>query len=87
MLLVICQLSRDVIGYEDSYALLPNGQRQRELEKKLKRKTTILHVQHTFWYISLLSVHDHLVKFPHATFCEAAPPARHFFFLFLPKLG
>ena len=42
MLLVFCQLSRDVIGYEDSYALLPNGQwssqRQREREKKFKKQ-------------------------------------------------
>ena len=82
MLLVFCQLSRDVIGYEDSYAL-----GNENVKKGSKSKTTILHVQHAFWYISLLSVHDHHVKFPHATFCEAAPPARHFFLLFLPQLG
>ena len=63
------------------------GNGNENVKKGSKSKTTILHVQHAFWYISLLSVHDHYVKFPHATFCEAAPPARHFFLLFLPQLG
>ena len=31
-------------------------------------KTTTLHVQHTFLYISLLSVHDYGVKMPNFTF-------------------
>ena len=63
------------------------GKGNENVKKGLKSKTTILHVQHAFWYISLLSVHDHHVKFPHATFCEAAEPARQFFLLFLPQLG
>ena len=36
----------------------------------LLRKATTLHVWHTFWYISLPSLHDHNVKFPYATFYE-----------------
>ena len=66
MLLVFCQLSRDVIGYEDSYALLPNGQWSRQRQREREKRHA---------------------KFPHSTFCEAAPPARHFFLLFLPQLG
>ena len=36
----------------------------------LLRKTTTLHVQHTFLYISLPSLHDYDVKMPNCKFME-----------------
>ena len=46
--------------------------RQRKLQKSNMfwiRKTTTLHVHHSFLYISLPSLHDYDVKRPNLTFC------------------
>ena len=48
-----------------------------------KRKTTTLHVHHAFLYISLLSLHDHNVKFPNFTFAEDGNKRQQFSFSFL----
>ena len=49
---------------------MPRQRRQRERQKgtRLNRKTTTLHVHHTFLYISLPSQHDYDVKMPSFTF-------------------
>ena len=47
-------------------------------------KTTTLHVQHAFLYISLSSLHDYNVKMPNFTFCGGRKRATtKFFFLSL----
>ena len=71
---------RDVI-------FLKSRRRQRERQKKKKvyiRKTTTLHVQHTFLYISLPSLHDCDVKFPQVTFRGGRKHRLDYKFLFLP---
>ena len=42
-------------------------------------KTTILHVHHTFLYISLLSLHDYDVKMPNFTLTEEVHKRRRNF--------
>ena len=42
-------------------------------------KTTILHVHHTFLYISLLSLHDYDVKMPNFTLTEEVHKRRQNF--------
>ena len=48
----------------------PRPRRQRERPKTigLMNKTTILHVHHAFFYISLLSLHNYDVKLPNIKF-------------------
>ena len=63
-------------------------QRERQKKKVYIRKTTTLHVQHTFLYISLPSLHDCDVKFPQVTFRGGRKHRLDYKFLFLPsKLG
>ena len=45
-------------------------------------KTTTLHVQYTFLYISLTSLHDYGVKMPNFTFYGGRKQATRNFFLF-----
>ena len=47
-------------------------------------KTTTLHVQHTFLYISLPSLYDRDVKFPQVTFYGGRKHRQDYKFLFLP---
>ena len=51
----------------------------------LLRKTTTLHVDHAFLYISLPSLHDYDVKMPNFTFCawRTLTQDNDFLFLFL----
>ena len=48
-------------------------------------KTTTLHVQHTFLYISLPSLHDYEMKMPNFTFYRGRQETSHdeIFLLFL----
>ena len=56
----------DTIGSFSNY----NGDGTENVKKAigLISKTTTLHVQDTFWYISLPSLHDYDVKIPNLTF-------------------
>ena len=62
--------------YDTSGSFCNDGSKGNEDVKKAKQinvgltsKTTTLHMQHTFLFISfhLLSMHDYNVKFPHST--------------------
>ena len=44
------------------------GDRQKKKKIGLMNKTTTLHVHHAFLYISLLSLHNNDVKWPHFKF-------------------
>ena len=50
-------------------------------------KTTILHVHHSFLYISLPSLHDYDVKMPNFTFHRGSTQATTKFPLSLSELG
>ena len=64
------------------------GNENGKKKKVYIRKTTTLHVQHTFLYISLPSLHDCDVKFPQVTFRGGRKHRLDYKFLFLPsKLG
>ena len=59
-----------------------DGNENLKKEMGLISKTTILHLHHAFWYISLPLLHDYDVKMPNFTFYRGSTQATTKFPLF-----